>query len=254
MNSGGSAASSGAGGAGASGGAGGASGASGNGGASGAMAASGGVSGSAGSGGVGTSVGTGGSIADAGDAGSNSDVDGGGVDGGGVDGGGDPAFPAPSVDCSTRTDTVHCVSAVGELNGVPFDITCTMPGYDFQAVSSANQAWEIACEDFTVERRVDVWIPLADPGPFSFGTADAENTAQISVEISSQTRTALSGRGNLESMRIEGEMRMDPAIGTAPIVMGTFQARFRELDDTFCDLSSCPEAWASASFRSVFDL
>jgi hypothetical protein len=216
----------------------------GTGGASGAM--SGGTGGmTGGTGGASGMTGGGGGMT--GGSGGASGMTGGGMGGGGAGGN---SLPAPAVDCSTRTDTDHCFSARGEIDGMPFDMSCTMDPGGLRAQVPVNGTWVISCDELATERRIDLTLPYQDPGMISFDTADGMMMG-LEIRVSTPSRNASSARDNLERMIIGGEMSMQA--GTDAIILaGSFEAEFTETGD-LCDPPTCPPASISASFRSVLD-
>jgi hypothetical protein len=98
-----------------------------------------------------------------------------------------------------------------------------------------------------------VLIPTQPAGAFHYDLLTQEPPIVERLELFNNSRNAASYRDNALSARIDGEVRMEAATGSAPVLVGTFSATWTDPVDTCSDDTSCPPGSISASFRSVID-
>jgi hypothetical protein len=172
------------------------------------------------------------------------------VAGSGGAGGQSGAADKPSTDCSTHTETNHCFSFKGMLDGRPFDKTCLMDTGGLRQDVTINHAWTVSCEDTAISHAdAVVSIKQQMPGAFHYTAAEQDGFG-VDIDVFDGMSDAMSGMPSIGDALIEGEVQM---VGTHPLLVGTFHATWIASMDSGCPSGGCPAATITGSFRSEFD-
>jgi hypothetical protein len=155
-----------------------------------------------------------------------------------------------SGDCAARTETSHCVTARGEIDGQAFDITCLADTGGLRIYDVINRAWSMSCSDAATSIEAAVSIPEQDPGPFAYGLADVTDDSVVDLELRRNSILAIA-ISRLDALAITGEVQMDAGSGT-PIV-GTFEGTWSAGSDPRCTPETCASATVTGSYRSLFN-
>jgi hypothetical protein len=228
----------------------------GNAGLGGAGASGGGASGAggagnatAGGGAVGSGAGTGGTTANHGSGGNAGSGAGSGGAGGAAAGQGGAAAAQTAEDCSTHTETNHCLSVRGELNGSAFDFTCLVDTGGLRKDVTLNGTWSLGCTDPATGVEADVTIPHQEPGPFAYGVADNDGIS-VALELW-KTSTLAVASSHLDALEITGDVQSEA--DASPRLTGTFEATWSAGSDPSCTPETCGTAHVAGSYRSVID-
>jgi hypothetical protein len=159
--------------------------------------------------------------------------------------------PEPALDCSGQTQTNHCMSAAGFIDGDRFDFSCRgdTGGDRGRASIGGTVSYSMNCED--AQQGYSLHLSLPQPGPGAFTVAlPGSDGAQLRIRNTEQSGS--SDSENFESGSVTGTLeRTAGAQGDIDTITGTFEATWLQGDAT-CRVGCVPIV-IKGTFRTVFD-